>query len=437
MRMGDKERRSFGGGMMRTTRNPRAGLPGSHSLRSLSDRELLKNIGRLCDTERVTVLKILVYLLEIDRRRLYLPLGYASLFEFCLRRLGYSEPQAGRRVALARCIGQFPRIYDLLASGRVNFSAVSRIAGIMDKENADEILCEIEGKTVREIEGIVSRYRPGRAIRERVRPVWVRTELQAPDREGTSEDITLHVESEKFPEIAHLTSYQEDARCQSGTQLAELFANAPGTENKVQDKHTEQRGSQREHACVVFEQRYKVEFGVDPGFLEKLERVRALLSTKLHRRLELEELFGIVMDEYIGRHAPENRIRKRSGRGRKASDKHDQGKDRREKRPLEKRQRAGHTSGGAQSEPPGTDPRHIPRRVRDEVWARDGGRCAFVSATGRRCGSTWDLQIDHIVPVARGGDCSPQNLRLLCAKHNRLEAERVYGKDHMAKFGGT
>ncbi len=36
------------------------------------------------------------------------------------------------------------------------------------------------------------------------------------------------------------------------------------------------------------------------------------------------------------------------------------------------------------------------------------------------------------MPFARGGDNSPSNLRLLCGKHNRLEAERVYGKEKMA-----
>lgn len=43
------------------------------------------------------------------------------------------------------------------------------------------------------------------------------------------------------------------------------------------------------------------------------------------------------------------------------------------------------------------------------------------------CGSTEGLQVDHIVPVARGGRGTIGNLRLLCAYHNRLEAERLLG----------
>jgi len=33
--------------------------------------------------------------------------------------------------------------------------------------------------------------------------------------------------------------------------------------------------------------------------------------------------------------------------------------------------------------------------------------------------------------VARGGDSGPENLRLLCRAHNRLEAERAFGKAFM------
>ncbi|MCD6379703.1 HNH endonuclease, partial [bacterium] len=46
----------------------------------------------------------------------------------------------------------------------------------------------------------------------------------------------------------------------------------------------------------------------------------------------------------------------------------------------------------------------------------------------------WNLEIDHIVPYAKGGGNSLDNLRLLCAKHNILEAEHAYGKDFMKKY---
>ena len=44
---------------------------------------------------------------------------------------------------------------------------------------------------------------------------------------------------------------------------------------------------------------------------------------------------------------------------------------------------------------------------------RDGPTCVFCGAAVR------DLEIDHILPVSRGGDNSPPNLRLLCPDCNK------------------
>jgi hypothetical protein len=76
----------------------------------------------------------------------------------------------------------------------------------------------------------------------------------------------------------------------------------------------------------------------------------------------------------------------------------------------------------------GTKPgsRHIPAPVRREVWARDGGRCAFVGAEGR-CAETGFLQFHHVVPYAAGGAASVENIQLRCAAHNRWEGERAFG----------
>jgi len=75
--------------------------------------------------------------------------------------------------------------------------------------------------------------------------------------------------------------------------------------------------------------------------------------------------------------------------------------------------------------------RTIPAEVRRAVWKRDGGQCTFVSADGHRCGARRWLEFDHVVPVARGGRASVDQIRLRCRTHNQLEAERVFGKTFM------
>lgn len=59
----------------------------------------------------------------------------------------------------------------------------------------------------------------------------------------------------------------------------------------------------------------------------------------------------------------------------------------------------------------------IPRKLRHEVFKRDGYRC-------RECGASKDetsLEIDHITPVARGGTNDIDNLQTLCRECNRMK----------------
>ena len=64
--------------------------------------------------------------------------------------------------------------------------------------------------------------------------------------------------------------------------------------------------------------------------------------------------------------------------------------------------------------------RAIPAYLQKYIWERDGGKCSYVHReTKRRCSSKYLLQIDHIQPFALGGKTEKENLRLLCAAHNR------------------
>ena len=70
--------------------------------------------------------------------------------------------------------------------------------------------------------------------------------------------------------------------------------------------------------------------------------------------------------------------------------------------------------------------RHIPAAVRRQVWARDGGRCAFVGSSGR-CAERGFLEFHHVVPFAAGGAADAGNIQLRCRAHNMFEAELFFG----------
>jgi 5-methylcytosine-specific restriction endonuclease McrA len=72
--------------------------------------------------------------------------------------------------------------------------------------------------------------------------------------------------------------------------------------------------------------------------------------------------------------------------------------------------------------------RHIRNEVRRQLIARDGLCCTFTSEAGQRCLARAFLQIHHAHAWSKGGPDTLDNLRLLCASHNRLLAELEFGQ---------
>lgn len=55
--------------------------------------------------------------------------------------------------------------------------------------------------------------------------------------------------------------------------------------------------------------------------------------------------------------------------------------------------------------------------VRDRIFARDGRKC-------RRCPSTENLEIDHIIPLSKGGRHDEDNFQVLCRTCNRKKSNK-------------
>jgi hypothetical protein len=184
--------------------------------------------------------------------------------------------------------------------------------------------------------------------------------------------------------------------------------------------------------------------------MKKLERAKALLSNR-KGDLSYESVLEAALDEFLKDHDPENRRRRREERKDRAETRTKSGERAAKKIVRSRVARRNRGAGGGQVDGPlfqrragdlsttrvpadcGST-RHGPATVRDAVFARDKGRCTFVGSTGKRCGATHHLQIDHIVPYAKGGPKTLGNLRLLCERHNKQEAERVLGANSVRRI---
>jgi len=173
-------------------------------------------------------------------------------------------------------------------------------------------------------------------------------------------------------------------------------------------------GNKSQRPTPILKKKFKLEFAVEPECMKKIEEAKALLSRRHPEGVPLGLLLEEALEAYLDKHSPERKKQRRE----KRQEKHEV-----KKNPPTHRDKNNSNQGNRS--------RHIPQAIQDEVFTRDKGRCTFVGRDGKRCNSTWNLHIDHIQPYARGGGHSIDNLRLRCAAHNQLEAEKTFGKEFM------
>jgi hypothetical protein len=95
-------------------------------LKNISDDKLLEQADALVRQEREILIDILHHLREIDRRQLFSALRYTSLFDYCMKRLRYSEDQACRRIAAMRLMVELPELEQKISSGSLSLTNIGR-----------------------------------------------------------------------------------------------------------------------------------------------------------------------------------------------------------------------------------------------------------------------------------------------------------------------
>jgi 5-methylcytosine-specific restriction endonuclease McrA len=396
-------------------------------LSRLSDSQLIKRLDALVQKERETTLEVIRHIIEFDQRKLYLGVGYGSLYDYCTLHLGLSESAAMRRIKTARCIREFPEIFGLLTKNQLNLTSICMLADILTEDNKKEVLKETCCKSKRQLEEIVARYKPGKDINDRVRTIFVKaTPETAPNTSKSGAPGTSNSQESRLPNWGKFTT------AGGGEKSAASTTPGPCTSGNTPSRKT------------ILKKKYKLEFTIEPECMKKVEEVKAILSRKYPEGVPLGILLEEMADEYLEKHSPERKRKRREKRQAKQQEKNREKQGKQSQTKKTQKVKATNTStkkidaarsksrGPTNSKHEGYN-RHIPQAIQDEVFTRDKGKCSYVGNDGVRCNSSWNLEIDHIIPYAKGGNHSIDNLRLLCAKHNNLEAERVYGKKFMKR----
>ena len=149
------------------------------------------------------------------------------------------------------------------------------------------------------------------------------------------------------------------------------------------------------------EVRFEVRCTLSKDVRQKLSQAQNLMVHKLKGDMALENVFNELLDCYLGNHSKERKVRKVTRVAKNVT-----------------------TESEASSRR-----KAIPASVKREVFARDQYCCSYRSEGGTKCCKTSNLEIDHITPVALGGDNSLSNLRLVCREHNQFLARKIFGRE--------
>jgi 5-methylcytosine-specific restriction endonuclease McrA len=341
----------------------------------LSAGELTSRLYSLRGAERKLLVEFLSYLGELDARKIYLELGFSSTFAFCTDHLGLSKGSAYRRTIAARLIVRFPLLAEYLTDGRLGLTALVELREVLDAENLRSVLDRAAGRTEEEVKVLAATLRP----------------LPAP------------------PDLLRRLPGPSAARATAPQLMLAVPAREVGSglEPQIQARPVPIRPAKLE---PISETRHVLRVTVPQAFVDDLELVRDALSHVVPDR-KLEKVLHECIRRTLEQHA-----RRRTG--------NDSGSDKR-------------TGGKARKAKPRG--RYLPVEVRREVWRRDEGRCAFVSADGRRCGATYKLEFHHIHPYAKGGAASVDNISVRCAMHNGFHAVMDFDSDsgRVAVTGGA
>jgi hypothetical protein len=402
-----------------------------------SNLRLLERLAELLRRDRSGEAELVEVLGEVDARHLYLDQAYSSMFEYCVRELRFAEGVAYKRIAVARAARRHPEILAALASGEIHLTGACLIAphlvggagagadaedgggavgmGSAEAGTVREWLALARHATVREIKQRIADRKPRSTPSTFIRRLTKGSGSECVGARGCGSDLAGRLDSDRSESRRPTPGSGEVEPLRGGLSIR----NAPSTETDLERSRTrcEPLGTGR----------YAIRFVVEDQVYGQLEELRALMRHSIP-----DGDLGNILTQAIG--VLLDRVRKQKfGIGIKSANTHTNTTNK--------------SAAAAAAGSPGVGPRrpdkrmrsespsrHIPVSIRRAVWARDGGRCRFLSRSGKFCGARDCLEFHHGVPWARRREHSIENIELRCRAHNQYEAIADFGPERMVRY---
>ncbi|QDK46154.1 hypothetical protein DOM22_13775 [Bdellovibrio sp. ZAP7] len=328
----------------------------------LPNTELLNRVEKLARTERKITHLILWHIVEVESRRLFLDLGYTSLFKYMTSHLHYSEDAAYRRIQAARLLKKVPQVDKAIENGSLNLTQLQNVQKCLNVEIAsgnkisvertEALLEQIQNKSSVETYKIL-------AV-EFNQPVQEHETLKPQRDDSTRMQITLT--EDQMKELQHAKDLLSHVLPNpSWADLISYLAKAEIKKRLGKEKSEsliDSEKNQEEKAVATANE--KVRLGKDKS--------------------DSENSIFAVGEKVVADNGAKNRMHSR---------------------------------------------KQLKVTSRRMLLVKAKHHCEFVHENGERCQSKYQLQVDHKVPLALGGGNDVENFRILCRTHNLSEARRM------------
>ncbi len=306
-------------------------------LKKVSSEKIDAELRLETASERELLSKIVCYIYEVDRRKLYLRYNCTSLFEYLTKEMKYSAGSAQRRLDAARLLGDTPELVEGLASGDLTLSQISIVAHGLKQAKREA------------------------------------------SNSGAKFTSTVEVKRDLFSKV----------KSQATAGAQQIVAKTLNLEIRAFDKMVVQR-----------DESLRLEITFSKEEVELLKEVKDLLSHSMPGASYKEVLVASLKE-----------LKKRKS----ASPQKKEGISQK----LEVRASAVEVKKFDHS-------KSSIGEVRRSVFRKDKS-CRWEFANGQKCGSTFQLQIDHKKSKWLGGSNESDNLQLLCSAHNKLKYQQEMG----------
>jgi hypothetical protein len=380
------------------------------NLTSLSNESLLAKTIHLTSEERRITIEVLWCLREVESRLLFAELGFSSVYEFCIQKLGYSEGSAHRRISAMRLLRELPpeiqmQTEEKIKSGILSVTNLSLVHGFLKLEKKlenksysaaekSDLIQSIEGVSKKNAEKILGDLQPAIIPQEKERVLnSAQTEIkfiasvELMAKLNRIKERTAHSD----PSPSYATLFEKMADCML---------------NKI-----EARVSLQEKKTGAVAEPFLEDVGKNSNSLPK----KFVQNSSAQKEFEPSEPahHESIGSESIGSESKQNESKQSTSTPiafTPITSTH-----------IEYLQSTFHVTSLARSRS-----RYISAAVRKEVWQRDQGTCTyFHEEPEKKCTSRFGLELDHVKPFAFGGENTAENLRLRCRAHNLLEAQKL------------